>query len=118
MSVISRVRRGLQTISDWFGGPQTQTQIPLTEASDVVDEAILDPTMRMMLEQQQKPSRETLETIREIFSSPERFNDFKEQEKALLMRLGASERNTFQRSHRRGITWFKGRSTPPAGSAS
>src|SRR5258708_39208015 len=95
MSVISTVQHGLRTISNWFAGPEADgpnaPTVPLTEASRVVDEAILDPTMRMMLEQQQKPSRETLETVREIFSSPERFKDFKEREKALLMRLGASE---------------------------
>ena len=79
MSVISTVRRSLRSISDWFAGPEEPhqtTEVPVAEALKVVDEAIYDPTMRTLLEQQ--PSEETLKTNREIISSPGRFNEFKE----------------------------------------
>jgi hypothetical protein len=95
MSVLQTVRNTLRSIS---GRHKTLSDVPTSEtlvretakeAYKVVDDAVLDPMLRLALEQSvlnlPDPQR-----LRLMLQSPERIAAFIEHEKNILIRLGAS----------------------------
>jgi len=94
MSLLHTVRNTLKSISGRHNtlsasGSETSIRETAKEAYKVVDDAILDPMLRLALEQSvlnlPDPQR-----LRFVLQSPERIAAFVEHEKSILIRLGAS----------------------------
>jgi hypothetical protein len=93
MSLFDTLRLVLPSISTGHPTPYnpntTREQLlpTIDLAYSVIDEALLDPILRIAAEQQ--AVRRDQEKIREILRSPERIAAFEEREKEILVRLGA-----------------------------
>jgi hypothetical protein len=90
MSLLDTVRKALLSISNRQhpGDPPVSVPDTVADAYSVVDEALLDPILRIAAEQY--AVRRDQEKIQEILRSPERIAAFVEREKEILVRLGAS----------------------------
>jgi hypothetical protein len=102
MSVFDTIRRTLKSISERLADDQknledvhvsewTDVSKSLGDARDVIDDALLDPLLRIIAEQQYSARQHNTLNARQLLQSRERITAFVEQEEKILRGLGAKQ---------------------------